>query len=41
MTQMIENINKYVRNKFVKAFVKIINIPNIARKKPWLGSLEG
>ena len=39
MTLFIENINKYmyVSNKFMKAFVKIINIPNVATKNPWQG----
>ncbi len=50
MTLLIENINKYVSNKFMKAFVKIINMPiiNVTRKKTMTGfprypsqSLEG
>jgi len=29
MTLLMENINKWVSNKFMKAFVKITNILNI------------
>ena len=50
MTLLIENINKYASSKFMTAlnFVKIINIPHVARKKAMDGipldpirSLEG
>ena len=39
MTLLLEIMNKYVSNKFMKACVKIVNISNVARKNTWLWSL--
>lgn len=32
MTRLIDNVNKYLINKFMKPFAKIINSPNVAIK---------